>query len=186
MENEERLVERATAGDDAAFAELVRRYRERVFRLAVSVLGRAFVAEAEEVTQEVFLRAYRALPSFRGEARFGTWLYRIAFTQAVNLKARVRFRAPHVSDAALAGLPSPDRAVPDRLDDARRARVLADCIADLPDVYQAALRLHYWMGESVADSAELLGIPENTVKSYLHRARRLLHVMLEQRGMSHV
>ena len=55
-------------------------------------------------------------------------------------------------------------------------------VEDLPEVYQSALRLHYWLGESVSDIAALLDVPENTVKSYLHRARRLLHARLAERG----
>jgi RNA polymerase sigma-70 factor, ECF subfamily len=57
---------------------------------------------------------------------------------------------------------------------------------ELPEVYQSALRLHYWMGEGIADIAPLIGVPENTVKSYLHRARRLLHEMLKKRGFEDV
>jgi RNA polymerase sigma-70 factor (ECF subfamily) len=168
--------------DEAAFAVLVRRYRDRVFRLAVSILGQGFAGEAEEVTQEVMLRVYHSLASFRGEARFGSWIYRIAFNQALNLKARVRYRAPHVSDEVLASTASHDADPHDQLQAARRNRALLECVAELPEVYQSALRLHYWMGESVADIAGLLDVPENTVKSYLHRARQLLHAMLDQRG----
>lgn len=180
------LVARAVAGDAGAFEALVERYRHRVFRLAVSILGPAFDAEAEDVSQDVFLRVHHALATFRGEAKFGSWIYRITFNLAVNLKSRVRFKAPHVSDEALAGLPSANRGPGEQLEQARRDRALELCIADLPEVYQAALRLHYWMGESVADVATLLEVPENTVKSYLHRARRLLHVMLNERGHRHV
>jgi RNA polymerase sigma-70 factor (ECF subfamily) len=173
-------------GDDEAFGELVRRYRDRVFRLAVSILGQGFAAESEEVAQEVFLRVHRGLRSFRGDSQFGSWLYRIAFNQAVNLKARVRYRAPHVGEEALETMPAPGERPDDRLQSARRNTVLMECIGDLPEVYQSALRLHYWMGESVVETAVLLGVPENTVKSYLHRARRLLHVMLEERGLADV
>jgi RNA polymerase sigma-70 factor (ECF subfamily) len=169
-------------GDDQAFAELVGRYRERVFRLALSILGRPFAAEAEEVTQEVFLRVHHALATFRGESQFGTWVYRIAFNQALNLKGRVRYRAPHLSDDALAARASGERGADEQLAAARRDRAVAECVAELPDVYQSALRLHYWMGETMAEIALLLGVPENTVKSYLHRARRLLQVRLEERG----
>lgn len=175
MDTDESLVARSIAGDERAFAELVGRYRDRVFRLAVSILGQPFVAEAEEVTQEVFLRVHHALTSFRGEAQFGTWIYRVAFNQAVNLKKRVRFRAPHLSDESLTERASADPDALQRLERARRDTAVAECVAALPEVYQSALRLHYWMGESVADIARLLDVPENTVKSYLHRARRLLH-----------
>jgi RNA polymerase sigma-70 factor (ECF subfamily) len=74
----------------------------------------------------------------------------------------------------------------DRLEAARRNRALQECVAELPDVYQSALRLHYWMGVSMHEIAELIGVPENTVKSYLHRARRLLHAMLVERGLDRV
>ena len=95
VETDHALVVRARgAGGEEAFAELVRRYRQPVFRLVASILGHGFEAEAEEVTQEVFVRVHGALASFRGDAKFGSWLYRIAFNQALNLKARVRYRSP--------------------------------------------------------------------------------------------
>ncbi len=180
---DEWLVERCReSADDDAFAELVRRYRDPVFRLAVSILGQELVPEAEDVAQDVMLRVHHALRSFRGEARFGSWIYRITFNQALNLKARARNRAPHVSDQALATQPSQERGPYDRLQDERRQRAVLACVGELPEVYQSALRLHYWLGARVSDIAVMLDVPENTVKSYLHRARRLLHAMLAERG----
>jgi RNA polymerase sigma factor (sigma-70 family) len=180
---DEWLVERCCeSADDAAFAELVRRYRGPVFRLAVSILGQQFAPESEDVAQDVMLRVHHSLRSFRGEAKFGSWVYRIAFNQALNVKARVRYRTPHVSDQALANTPSQDRGPHEQLQDQRRQRVVLACVGELPEVYQSALRLHYWLGASVSDVAVMLDVPENTVKSYLHRARRLLHTMLAERG----
>ncbi len=153
-----------------------------MFRLAVSILGQEFAPEAEDVAQDVMLRVHHSLRSFRGEARFSSWIYRIAFNQALNVKARVRYRAPHVSDQALATTPSQDRGPHDQLHDERRQRAVLACVGELPEVYQSALRLHYWLGASMSDIAVMLDAPENTVKSYLHRARRLLHVMLAERG----
>ena len=173
-------------GDEEAFAELVRRYRDRVFRLAASILGPGFTAEAEEVAQEVFLRVRHALASFRGEAQFSSWIYRIAFNQAVNLKTRVRYRVPHLSEEALADAASPLPDPLDLLETARRDQALAECMNELPEVYQSVLRLHYWVDTSVAEIASLLDVPENTVKSYLHRARRLLHEMMKERGFGDV
>ena len=160
----------------------MRRYREPVFRLAVSILGQEFAPEAEDVAQDVMLRVHHALGSFRGESAFGSWVYRIAFNQALNVKARARYRAPHVSDQALAATPSQDRGPHDQLQDERRKQAVLACVGELPEVYQSALRLHYWLGASVSEIAVLLDAPENTVKSYLHRARRLLHAQLAERG----
>jgi RNA polymerase sigma-70 factor (ECF subfamily) len=72
------------------------------------------------------------------------------------------------------------------LEAAQRDRSLAECIQTLPEVYQSALRLYYWLDASVAEVAALLDVPENTAKSYLHRARQLLDAMLKERGYSHV
>ena len=170
------------SGDEAAFAELVRRYRAPVFRLAVSILGQQFAPEAEDVAQDVMVRVHHALRSFRGDAKFGSWIYRITFNQALNVKARTRYRAPHVSEAALAKTPSGEPGPHDRLQVERRQQAVLAAVGDLPDVYQSALRLHYWLGASVSEIAVMLDAPENTVKSYLHRARRLLHSMLSERG----
>lgn len=183
-ESDSQLVARAQSGDQEAFAELVRRHSALVFRLAVSILGWEFVPEAEDVTQEVFLKVYHAMKSFRGESEFRSWIYRITFNHAVNLKERVRFRSPHVHEAALYDMatsaPGPHR----QAETAQRDRALAECMQMLPDVYQSALRLYYWLGAGVGEVAELLAVPENTVKSYLHRARQLLKGMLKQKGYS--
>ena len=173
-------------GDPGAFTELVRRYREPVFRVAVSILGPHFAAEAEEVAQEVFIRVHHAIASFRGEAQFSSWVYRIAFNQAINVKQRARYRTPHLREDVLAAsasnAPDPLR----QFEEATQRKALMDCMEDLPEIYQAAVRLHYWMGAGVDEIAGLLGVAPGTVKSYLHRARGLLHEMLNERGMRNV
>ncbi len=184
MESDSQLVTRAQGGDQQAFAELVRRYSAVVFRLAVSILGREFVPEAEDVVQEVFLKVHHAIGTFRGEAEFSSWLYRITFNQAVNLKDRVRFRSPHADETALYRLMAPEPGPDRQAETGQRDQVLAECMRTLPEVYQSALRLYYWLGTGIGEVAVLLDIPENTVKSYLHRARQLLQSMLKERGYS--
>jgi len=184
METDSQLVARAQSGDQQAFAELVSRHRAPVFRLAVSILGREFIPEAEDVAQEVFLKVHHALQSFRGEAEFSSWIYRITFNQALNLKARVRFRSPHEDETVLERTVTSQLGPDQQAETAQRDRVIAECIQTLPDVYQSSLRLYYWLGAGVAEVAELLNVPENTAKSYLHRARQLLHSMLKERGYS--
>lgn len=184
MENDSQLVARAQRGDQPAFAELVRRHRRSVFRLAVSILGQEFIPEAEGVAQEVSLKVHHALASFRGEAEFSSWVYRITFNQAVNLKARVRFRSPHANETVLQHMVSPEPAPDRQAETAQREQALAECIRTLPEVYQSALRLYYWFDAGVGEVAVLIGVPENTVKSYLHRARQLLHGMRKEKGYS--
>jgi len=176
------LVARSREGDERAFAELVHRHRAPVFRLAASILGRGCLAEAEDVTQDVFVRVHHALQTFRGDAQFGSWVYRIAFNQALNVKARMRYRAPHLPADVLSAAASPEGSPYQQLHESRQAQALDDCVAELPEVYQSALRLYYWMGADVDEIARLLAVPANTVKSYLHRARRLLRGLLQERG----
>lgn len=184
MASDSQLVALAQAGSQDAFAELLRRYSTPVFRLAVSILGQHFVPEAEDVTQEVFLKVHAALPSFRGDAQFSSWLYRITFHQAVNRKALARFRKPHSEEAPLLQLLSPDPSPLNLAQAAQRAKILSESIQSLPELYQSALRLHYWLGTPTSEIATLLDVPENTVKSWLHRSRQLLKSMLNQKGIS--
>ena len=167
-------------GDQNAFAELVQRYRERVFQLAVSIIGPGFAPEAEEITQDVFVRVYHALASFRGESQFSSWIYRITFNLAVNLKRHVRYKVTHLNEKVLVSKASAEVDPLSRLESVQQDQQLMAAIDELPEVYQSTLRLHYWMGTNIAEIADLLGIPENTVKSYLHRARQLLHRILEK------
>jgi RNA polymerase sigma-70 factor (ECF subfamily) len=173
-------VDRAAA--DAAFVELMRRYRDKVFRLAVSILGQGFAPEAEDVAQDVMLRVHRSLHTFRGDSQVGSWIYRITFNHALNVKDRVRFRAPHIGDDVLATRPAMTAGPDDELERTERRRAVLAGIEALPEVYQSALRLHYWLGASVAEIAAMLDTPENTVKSYLYRARQLLRASLTERG----
>ncbi len=182
METDSQLVARVRSGDQRAFAELVRRHSAHVFRLAVSILGKEFIPEAEDVTQEVFLKVHDAIEAFRGEAEFGSWIYRITFNQAVNLKARVRFRSPHADETVLYRAMAPEPGPEKQAEIAQRDRALAECVSTLPEVYQSALRLYSWLGAGIGEVADLLDIPENTAKSYLHRARQILNGMLKERG----
>jgi len=178
------LVKRAKQGDQHAFSSLVERHKDSVFRLAVSILGREFVPEAEDLTQDVFLKAHRNLSTFRGDSEFGSWLYKITFNLALNVKRRTRYRAPHLGERALEQMAGQEKGPLQQAETSQRDQVLAECIQKLPEAYQSALRLYYWLDVSVAEIGELLGVPENTAKSYLFRARQLLQSMLKERGCS--
>jgi RNA polymerase sigma-70 factor (ECF subfamily) len=173
------LVAAFLGGDEDAFAELVRRHKQAVFRLAVSILGPGLEPEAEDVAQEVFLRAFRRLRDFRGESMVGSWLYRIAWNLAVDLKQRARHRLPHldIHSMALEAV----RQSPELRD---RERIVLESIEELPDLYRSVVRLHYWMGCGIEEIAAWLGAPEGTVKSYLYRARKRLEQRLAERGIA--
>ena len=153
---------------EEAFERLVPAYRRRVFGLAFSVLRDR--GAAEDVAQEVFVSLWRALPRYDGRARLSTWIYAITRNAAVSA-LRGRRRSVSLSDPAVfeeadatAAAPAPDPA-----DEALRRQVEA-----LPDKQRQAVTLYYLEERPVAEVAEMMGLPENTVKTHLHRARASL------------
>ena len=174
------LVAFARAGDRAAFGDLVRRHADGLYAVVVRLC--ADRDEAEEVTQEAFLRAWRGLPAFRGDAQFFTWLYRIGVNEARRRADGVRRRA----DVAVVSLDeqrehaSRDRSVQpvDRAERADLRRILDAAIAALPVDQRAALVLRDVEGLSTAQAAAVLGLREAALKSRLHRARELLRAGL--------
>ena len=161
---------RARAGDAEAFRTLVERHRDRAYGLALRIVR--VPVEAEEVAQDAFVRVWRALPAFRGESSFGTWLHRIVARRAIDRAAVLRGRRAREAELDAAGEPA---AGPVRdLDAALRARRLEQLMGRLSEVQRAAVTLYYWEDRSVEDVAGLLGLPENTVKTHLSRARALL------------
>ena len=161
---------------------IVAEYKDRVFRLAISVLGPGREADAEEVTQDTFLRAVREWPRFRGESSPGTWLYRIAYNRAMDIAQSPRYRHPHGGDDQLGRLASSSQPELEADREAER-RELMEAIGELPQVYQVVVRQYYWLEMGIAEIAENIDAPEGTVKSYLHRARKLLATILEEHGV---
>jgi RNA polymerase sigma-70 factor (ECF subfamily) len=162
--------------DDDLFHVLVQRYRDRVFRLAASVLGPDNVAEAEDVAQEVFVLVYRKIDTFRHDSDFSTWLFRMTKNRAFDRRRQARLRHPHVGDDAMRSMPAPATSSDPELvavAGERRAGILRQ-IEQLPDPQRTVVYLYYWMENGVADIADLLGMKVQTVKSHLHRARRRL------------
>jgi RNA polymerase sigma-70 factor (ECF subfamily) len=180
---DESLAARAAAGDDSAFEEIVARYQGRVFRLACRLTTDT---DAPDVLQETFLQVYRHLPSFRGEAQFGTWVYRIATNVALMLR-RARTRRPaepldqflphfdaqgrHAATPAELQVASCADEILDRQLLAEKAR---DVIARLPDLYRDAFVLRDLEEMSTADVAHALGVDPATVRQRVHRARLMV------------
>jgi RNA polymerase sigma-70 factor, ECF subfamily len=168
--------------DPDLFRELLERHQGRVLRLVASILGPFADLEAEGATQEVFLRAHEKLASFRGESRFSTWLHRLAYNRAIELRRRARLRFEHVPCADLQGSPTPDGPHEAALE-SERERAVARLVDELPDLYRSVVHLHYWMDQSVEEIAATLDVPTGTVKSYLARARARLLERARARGV---
>lgn len=167
------LIELSVRGDRSAFGELVRRYQDRLYNSVYRVLGNA--DDAQDVVQDAFLNAYQSLGQFKGDARFFTWLYRIAFNAAISLKRR--HRVPLSADLTGGGQPvepldeseaaQPARAL-ERDDDVRRLQAALD---RLTPEHRTVLVLKEIDGQKYEVIAEILDVPIGTVRSRLHRAR---------------
>ncbi len=153
---------------------IVEDYQDRVFRLACAILGDA--GAAEEATQDAFVRVWKALPKFRGEAAIGTWIYAIARNVCLSRRRREALRRcfsleePRVRAAVESQRGGPAR--PEAGID------IAALIAELPRRYQCVVRLYFLEDQSYQQVAEALGLPMGTVKTYLHRARKRMAARL--------
>ena len=172
------LVARLRRGDRHAFEELVIAYQHRVFGVALRMLGNR--AEAEEIAQETFLRAHRALPEFRGEARLHTWLYAIASRLCLNHLGAADRRLVRGDAEALESAPSDEPDAGARLERAERDAAVRDAIAALPEERRIVVVLRDLEGLSYDEIAEVLGLEPGTVRSRLHRARLDLKAKLER------
>jgi RNA polymerase sigma-70 factor (ECF subfamily) len=187
--SDEALAARAAAGDDAAFEALVVRYQHRVFRLACHLTSET---DAPDVVQETFFQVYRHLSTFRGDAQFSTWLYRIA-TNAGLMHRRARARRPAEPlddflprfdvDGKLDGTPDALRIV-SRVDELLDRHVLAEkaqaAIERLPDLYREAFVLRDLEELSTAEVAQVLGVEPATIRQRVHRARLMVRGYLSE------
>ena len=182
------LVDAARDGDSEAFGTLMRRHQRRIYRLALHLLRDA--AEAEDATQETFVRAYGALERFDGRSEAFTWIYRIAVNLSLNVIRARRLNRKAVSrdDPRLEGVLIEARSGgANPLSDTENrelGRVLCEGMDSLSDTLRTTLILVGVDGMSHAQAGEVLGCPEGTVAWRVHEARKKLRVFLIERGYS--
>jgi RNA polymerase sigma-70 factor (ECF subfamily) len=183
--SDEEVAERVLAGERELFEILMRRYNQRLFRVARGILGDD--AEAEDVMQDAYVRAYGHLDQFAGRARFATWLTRIAVYEALA-RARRRGRVveidamPDIRKESLPALRSSERDPERRVIDQNLRGILEAAIDELPPAYRLVLLLRDVEGLSTAATADCLGIEVPAVKTRLHRARGMLRRLVAERA----
>jgi RNA polymerase sigma-70 factor (ECF subfamily) len=187
--SDEELIVRTLAGDQEAYGVLVERYSDFAYTIALRVVGNE--QDAEDVAQEAFVRAHRALGRFRGDSKFSSWLYRITVNRALTHIKRRRRRpdtvemhsSPHV-EAEVTSRGSGDD--PGRgLMESEFAQRVREAVGQLPPRYRAVVTLFYLEERSYKEVAEVLGVPMGTLKTHLHRARAMLKQALEAQGLDH-
>lgn len=184
MSEDKNILARARRGELPAFEELVTLYEKRVFAVALRSSGSP--EDAADITQETFLRAWRAMDSFRGDSGFSTWLFRIAMNLCVD-HARRKNAAPLTQP--LVGEDDMERPIPDpaptpeqRLDNSELGRELSEALNEVSEEHRQIVMLRDVSGLSYTEIAETLEISEGTVKSRLSRARLALRDTLLRRG----
>ena len=178
--DDQQLVTASKRGDQDAFAQLVQRYQRRIFNLVYRMLQQ--YEEASEITQETFLAAWQGLPSFRGDARFVTWLYRIAYNCALKqLETRKRDWALQAALQAEQALESEDtyKRADAQIDEHERQAFVQEHLSRLPAKYRAVLILRHLQDMTYEEMAEILTMPVGTIKTHLFRARNLLKQRLQ-------
>lgn len=178
MDPDQTLVTQAAAGSREAFDDLVRRYRRRVYNLVRALTGGD--SEAEDLVQDIFVRAYRAIGGFRGDSAFGSWLYRIAVNVVHTHMARRRVR-----DAAFVATTHDSELVDevpdgDDMEEALFRRQAIDrALATLPEELRVLIVLRDVNGLKYEEIVKIVKTPRGTVESRLFRARQRLRPMLE-------
>jgi RNA polymerase sigma-70 factor (ECF subfamily) len=183
-EVDQQLVERAQRGDKKAFELLVSKYQRKLARLLSRFIRDA--AEVEDVTQEAFIKAYRALPTFRGDSAFYTWLYRIGINTAKNYLVAMGRRAPTTTDIdseeaegfengdQLRDLNTPENELATR----QIAETVNQTLGELPEELRTAITLREIEGLSYEDIANIMNCPIGTVRSRIFRAREAIAAKL--------
>jgi RNA polymerase sigma-70 factor (ECF subfamily) len=184
---DEELVARALGGDQHCFNELIHRWERPIYALAYRQIGRE--EDARDVCQETFLRAYRALNGFRGQAKFSSWLYRIALNLCRDWLRRER-RAPVVQPPEdvdlmdLAASREPTETIEDRVARQDLSRVVERAMARLPEEQRTAIILKEYHGLTFQEIADLVGCPLSTVKTRLYQGLAILRRELAREDAS--
>jgi len=187
--SDEELVARSMGGDLDSFNQLVLRWERPIYALAYRVIGRE--EDARDVAQETFLRAFRALGGFKGQAKFSSWLYRITLNLCRDWIRRER-RAP-VSQAPegvdlieMASAAEPTESVEDLVSRRELSRAVARAMATLPEEQRTAIVLKEYHGLTFQEIADLLDCPLSTVKTRLYQGLTVLRRQLELAGVESI
>lgn len=164
-------VDQALRGDRTAFGQLMHRYAGAVYNLTYRMLGNA--EDAEDASQEIFLRAYTRLESFDRQRRFSTWLLSIASNYCIDRLRRRRFSWLTLDDAAFA-VPTKERGPERTALDHEQQAIVQRALQKLPENYRTVTVLRYWSDLSYEEISKVTGLPESTIKTRLHRARHML------------
>jgi RNA polymerase sigma-70 factor (ECF subfamily) len=165
---------------ETAFERVVSRYEHKVYRLCYSVLRDP--DQAQDAAQESLLRVWKALPKYDQRASLSTWIYTITRNRCLTAIERRRFQESLSDPAVELEVEGLQARAPERDED--RGAILRGLVDELPERYRSALTLYYYEERAVGEVAQMLGVPEGTIKTNLHRARALLLERIRALGLA--
>ncbi len=178
------LIQRAIDGDETAYRQLLENYRGAIFNLLFKMVRNK--EETEDLVQEAFIKAFKALPSFNEEYAFSTWLYKIAINNCIDHMRKKRLKTYSINKPVRSKDGELDREFPDtsmspdkELLHDERTRLIETAIDELPENYKTAILLRHRDEKSYEEIAQLLDIPLGTVKARIFRAREMLKKRLK-------
>lgn len=177
--SDEALIGRIAAGDKNAMRTLFARHSGRVFRFLLRMVDNA--ATAEDLVSETFIEVWRQAGRFEARSKASTWLLGIARHKALSSLRQRRF--DQLDDGAFALVPDPSDGPEADAQARSRAAVLRDCLRQLPPAQRELLDLIYYHEQSIADVAQIIGVPENTVKTRAFYARKRVAELMAERGV---
>jgi len=177
MENEEGLLKRIAAGEKEFFGELVLKHQDFIFNVVKGFVR--FEEEARDITQDVFLKAYENIDKFRGDSKFSSWLYRIAYNHSMNWSERKAGRETQLDDGFAETIPEEPSQADEMFDRELVLSRVKEIIEELPVKYKVVIKLYYFEEKSYQEIADTLAIPINTVKIQLLRAKEQVRKKLD-------
>ncbi|SRX74378.1 RNA polymerase sigma factor [Aequorivita antarctica] len=173
------IINQIIGGDTQAFAVLVDRYKDLVFTLAIRMLKNR--EEAEEVSQDTFIKVFKALPKFKGDSKLSTWVYKVAYNTCLD---RIKKNKKHYNDVAIDSftehqIKTVDNAL-DALEEKEQQQTIQDCLQQLASKDSFLLSLFYFEELSLEEISHIVNMETNTVKVNIHRARKRLAIILKQ------
>lgn len=178
--NDQILINQILAGDANAFTQLVNRYKDLVFTLALRMLKNR--EEAEEVSQDTFIKTYKSLDKFKGDSKFSTWIYKVAYNSCLD---RIKKNKKYLNDVEINEFTEHQVKTVDNAFDAlveeERNQLIQDCLHLLPSEDSFLLTLYYFEEQSLEDIATIVGLTANNVKVKIFRSRKKLASILKDR-----
>jgi RNA polymerase sigma-70 factor (ECF subfamily) len=178
--NDQLYIEKVLKGDANSFAVLVDRYKDMVFSLALKVMKNR--EEAEEVSQDTFIKAYRSLKHFKGDAKFSTWLYKIAYHNCMDRVKKIsrKYNTDTIDEVVENKISATDDVL-QTIERKERAEIIKACLNELAEDERSILWFFYFEELSLKEITKVTAFSENNVKVKLHRARKKLLAVIQDR-----